>query len=54
MAERLRESFGIGIANEMARVCLDRHFGAINGSFTDLSVRRVELPELWELDWHRR
>jgi len=32
---------------------VDRHRGAVNGLFMDLSVRRVGLKELWGLDWHR-
>lgn len=32
---------------------VDRHRGAVNGLFMDLSVRRIGLKELWGLDWHR-
>jgi len=45
---------GLGIGNEMSRVCLDRHSGAVNFLFTDSSASRVELPELWNLNWHRQ
>jgi hypothetical protein len=45
---------GLGTGNEMSRYCLDRHHGAVNFAFTDLSVSRVELPELWNLNWHRQ
>jgi len=30
------------------------HTGAINVSFADLSLRKVKLPELWNLNWHRQ
>jgi prepilin-type processing-associated H-X9-DG protein len=46
--------WGLGIENEMSRFCLDRHTGAINVSFCDLSLRKVKLPELWNLNWHRQ
>ena len=46
--------WGLGIENEMSRFCLDRHAGSINVSFADLSLRRVKLPELWNLNWHRQ
>ncbi len=45
---------GIGINCEMARVCLDRHAMHINIAFTDFSCRKVYLPELWRLKWHRK
>ncbi|HUW18453.1 MAG TPA: hypothetical protein VMW16_04055 [Sedimentisphaerales bacterium] len=38
--------------NFMWRFCVDRHNGATNSLFCDLSVRKVGLKELWELDWH--
>ncbi len=34
--------------------CINRHNGAVNGLFLDLSVRRVGLKELWTLKWHKR
>lgn len=40
-------------SNEMRRVCLNRHSGAINGAFLDWSIRRIDLKELWTLKWHR-
>jgi len=46
--------WGLGIENEMSRFCLDRHKGAINTCFTDLSLRRIRLTELWNLNWHRQ
>ena len=48
------QQWGLGIECEMARVCLTRHHRAINSSFTDLSCRKVPLPELWDLKWHRQ
>jgi len=39
--------------NEMRRVCLNRHSGAVNGAFLDWSIRRIDLKELWTLKWHR-
>jgi prepilin-type N-terminal cleavage/methylation domain-containing protein/prepilin-type processing-associated H-X9-DG protein len=39
--------------DEMKRACLDRHNGAINMGFVDLSVRKVGLQQLWILKWHR-
>jgi prepilin-type processing-associated H-X9-DG protein len=40
-------------ADEMQRVCIDRHNGAVNCLFMDWSSRRVGLKELWTLKWHR-
>ena len=48
------QQMGLGIECEMARVCLARHGWAINSSFTDLSCRKVPLPKLWDLKWHRQ
>jgi prepilin-type N-terminal cleavage/methylation domain-containing protein len=39
--------------NEMWLFCLDRHNRGINGTFFDLSVRKIGLKELWKLKWHR-
>lgn len=38
--------------NNMRRFCLDRHIGAVNSLFMDISVRKVGLKELWTLKWH--
>jgi len=38
--------------NNMRRFCLDRHIGAVNSLFMDVSVRKVGLKELWTLKWH--
>ena len=39
----------------LARVCIDRHEkGAINVLLMDLSVRSVDLKELWTLKWSRQ
>jgi len=40
-------------SNEMRRVCLNRHSGAVNSAFLDWSIRRVGLKELWTLKWHK-
>ncbi len=40
--------------SEMARFCMNRHDGYVNGLFLDWSVRRVGLKELWTLRWYER
>ncbi len=37
----------------MKHFCMDRHNGAINLTFMDMSAREVELKELWNLKWHK-
>jgi prepilin-type processing-associated H-X9-DG protein len=37
----------------MARFCINRHNGFVNGAFMDTSVRKLGLKELWTLKWHR-
>jgi prepilin-type N-terminal cleavage/methylation domain-containing protein len=37
----------------MARFCINRHAGCVNGVFCDFSVRKIGLKELWRLKWHR-
>lgn len=39
---------------DMARFCMDRHNRGINMTFADGSTRKVELPDLWTLKWHRK
>jgi len=39
--------------SHMARVCLNRHDGFVNGIFLDFSGRKIGLKELWRLKWHR-
>jgi prepilin-type processing-associated H-X9-DG protein len=39
--------------NEMERVCIARHDGAVNLLFMDWSARKVGLKGLWTLKWHR-
>jgi hypothetical protein len=39
--------------NEMNRVCIDRHNGAISMLLMDWSARKVGLKELWTLKWNR-
>jgi hypothetical protein len=43
-----------GKESRMARVCINRHRGAICSSFADGSVRKVPLKELWTFKWHRQ
>jgi prepilin-type N-terminal cleavage/methylation domain-containing protein len=38
----------------MSDFCINRHQGGINGLFSDASVRKVGLKELWALKWHRQ
>jgi prepilin-type N-terminal cleavage/methylation domain-containing protein len=38
--------------NNMRRVCLNRHNGATNAVFLDISVKRIGLKELWTLKWN--
>lgn len=45
---------GAASTNEMQRVCIDRHDGAVNSLFMDWSTRKVGLKELWMLKWHRQ
>ncbi len=40
--------------NNMARTCINRHQGFENVAFTDWSVRKVGLKELWTLKWHKQ
>jgi prepilin-type N-terminal cleavage/methylation domain-containing protein len=40
-------------ANEMIRVCVNRHDAFANSAFCDWSVRKVGLKELWALKWHK-
>jgi prepilin-type processing-associated H-X9-DG protein len=39
--------------NGMAKYCVNRHDGAVNGLFMDFSVRKIGLKELWTRKWHR-
>ena len=39
--------------NMMARFCINRHNGFVNGLFMDTSVRKIGLKQLWKLKWHR-
>lgn len=42
-----------GGKRQMRHFCINRHEGGTNGSFMDLSVRKIGLKELWKLKWHR-
>ncbi|MGD8787431.1 MAG: type II secretion system protein [Phycisphaerales bacterium] len=44
---------GVSGTNEIRRVCLNRHNRAVNSAFLDWSVRKVDLKELWTLQWHK-
>lgn len=44
---------GVAGTNEMRRVCLNRHDEAVNCVFLDWTVRKVDLKELWVLEWDR-
>jgi prepilin-type N-terminal cleavage/methylation domain-containing protein/prepilin-type processing-associated H-X9-DG protein len=46
-------NLGDAWSSYMARYCLDRHGGGIALGFLDGSVRKVRVPELWSLQWHR-
>ena len=40
--------------SNMARICVARHFFALNVGFLDGHAATVPLPELWQLRWHRQ
>jgi len=40
-------------ARGIDRVCTNRHNGGINIMFTNWSIRKIGLKELWTLKWHR-
>jgi prepilin-type N-terminal cleavage/methylation domain-containing protein len=44
---------GLAGNNEMRRVCLNRHHGAVNSAFLDWSIRRIDRKQLWTLKWNR-
>jgi len=44
----------MNISNNMNRVCTARHRMAINVAFLDGHASTVELPDLWNLPWHRK
>jgi prepilin-type N-terminal cleavage/methylation domain-containing protein len=43
-----------GAANDMGRVCINRHRGFTSCGFLDWSVRKVGLKELYTLKWHKQ
>jgi prepilin-type processing-associated H-X9-DG protein len=49
-------NMGGAVANEMRRICINRHDGAVNILMMDFSARRVSLKKLWEptMRWHRK
>ncbi len=38
----------------MGRICMDRHNRGVNWGFMDGTARKVDLADIWSLDWHRR
>jgi prepilin-type processing-associated H-X9-DG protein len=52
-APRLTREASADGSNEMGRVCIDRHNGAVNLLLMDWSARKVGLKALWTLKWHR-
>jgi len=38
---------------DFGRFCVNRHNGAVNVCFFDLSVQRIGLKGLWNLKWHK-
>jgi prepilin-type N-terminal cleavage/methylation domain-containing protein/prepilin-type processing-associated H-X9-DG protein len=40
--------------SNMARICVARHFFAINVGYLDGHAATVPLPELWQTRWHRQ
>ena len=41
-------------SEQMWRVTINRHNEAINATFLDGTVRKVNLWQLWDLKWHRK
>jgi len=44
---------GWGYDDNMRRFCMNRHGWGVTGVFLDGSARRVKLPDLWKLRWHK-
>ncbi len=44
---------GFNTVEQMKRFCIPRHGDYVNGTFIDLSVRKVGLKQLWKVKWHR-
>ncbi len=42
-----------GTGQEINTFLINRHYGATNGVFTDLSVKRIPLKCMWRLKWSR-
>ncbi|MBN1846666.1 MAG: prepilin-type N-terminal cleavage/methylation domain-containing protein [Sedimentisphaerales bacterium] len=47
------DDIAVDTPNQMWRVCINRHFRGVNGSFLDGSVRKIWLWDLWSLKWYR-
>jgi hypothetical protein len=43
-----------GAHYEISHFAMDRHLGGINGVFMDMSVRWIQIKQLWHLKWHRQ
>jgi prepilin-type N-terminal cleavage/methylation domain-containing protein/prepilin-type processing-associated H-X9-DG protein len=43
----------MNIGNNWTRICIARHYMAINIGFLDGHASTVQLPDLWTLPWHR-
>jgi len=43
----------ISVDHEMRHFAMDRHRDGINCVFMDMTVRHIDLKELWRLKWHR-
>ena len=47
-----QEAVPLFMSNSVWPPCINRHSGAVNCLFTDWSVRKVGLKELWTLQWY--
>lgn len=43
----------LSISNNWTRLCVARHYMAINVAFLDGHAATVSLPDLWTLQWHK-
>jgi prepilin-type N-terminal cleavage/methylation domain-containing protein/prepilin-type processing-associated H-X9-DG protein len=48
----LNRGWGNFAGDDLGRVCIARHFKAVNVSFFDGHAETVKLPQLWTLAWH--
>jgi hypothetical protein len=40
-------------AEEINRVCINKHEGGINVLYLDMSVRKTTLKQLWDIEWNK-